>query len=112
MAVCDFCSSPEVVEKFECASFDSESKDAGITYPAVNAVDMPINVILASKGYWAACVDCAALVKAADIGKLVKRAMDEYERQAGYPHPERAAVEQHLRRTYELFFENQIRVES
>ncbi len=107
MEICDFCSCSEVVKRFECADFDSPSMDAGVTYP--NAEDEEEDLVLASEGYWAACANCAALVEAGDVDRLIKRALDEHELKDGNPHPLHAELELHLRRTYDLFFENRVR---
>lgn len=112
MDICDFCSSPEIVQHFECCDFDSPSADAGVLYPTTKTTDGPTNLVLASKDFWAACAPCVALVEAGDVEGLVKRGMDEYERQAGEPHPQRKNCEKHLRQTYRLFLENRIRIES
>jgi hypothetical protein len=103
MDLCDFCSSPAVIKRFECRDFDSASKDAGVIYPETAAATGPTNLVFASKGYWAACAPCAALVEAGDVEGLVKRVLDEFE-----PLRHRAELESHLRRTYKLFLENQI----
>lgn len=107
--ICDFCSSPEVVKRFECRDFDSPSEDAGVIYPDTKDTDGPTNLIFASNDYWAACADCAALVEAADIDGLIRWAMDGYEERVGRSHSRRAMLEKHLRQTYRLFFQNTIR---
>lgn len=108
MGICDFCSSPHVVKRFECRDFDSSSKDAGIIYPRAQSTDGSTDLILASRGYWAACKDCEALVEAHDISGLVKRALDSYEQEEGQRHPQHYELEQHMWRTYALFFRNKI----
>jgi hypothetical protein len=108
MDICDFCSSPQVVKRFACRNFDSASKDAGVIYPGTQTTDYPTNLVLASKDYWAACKDCVALVEAHDINGLIRRALDGYEQKTGRRHPQRYELEQHLWRTYALFFRNRI----
>jgi hypothetical protein len=105
MDICDFCSSPEVAGRFECRNFDAPSKNAGVMYPDAKT-NTSTNLVLVSKDYWAACRICAALVEAGDLDKLVNYVLDEFERQDGYPHPQRARLEKHLRMTYRLFLEN------
>lgn len=112
MDICDFCSSPQVVERFECCDFDSSSEDAGVIYPDTKTTNEPTNVIFASKDFWAACEPCRILVEAGDMDGLLKRALDEFERQDGCPHPRRRMLERHLRQTYQLFFKNRIRIDS
>ena len=112
MDICDFCSSPQVVKRFECCDFDSPSLDAGVLYPTTKTTNVPTNLVLASKDFWAACEPCVKLVEAGDVDGLVNRGMDEYERQTGEPHPQRKRCERHLRQTYTLFFENRIRIEN
>jgi hypothetical protein len=106
MGICDFCSSPLVTKRFACVDFDSASQDAGIVYPDPTAAETGMNLVLASKGYWAACAPCAALVQAQDLDGLVKRALDELEKPKKYPKQFRANVEMHLHHTYQLFFKN------
>jgi hypothetical protein len=108
MDICDFCDSPDVVERFQCRDFDSSSKTAGVLYPDPHFANMRTDVILASHDFWAACSECAKLVEAHDINGLVKRVMDEDERKKGRPHPMRYGLEQHLWRTYALFFRNRV----
>lgn len=110
MDICDFCSSPEVVTRFECCDFDSESKAAGVIYPETAATDCPTNLVLASKNYWAACQACALLVEKGHLDKLLRRALGEYRKQHGRVDQE-DDVTKHLRRTYQLFFENRIRID-
>jgi hypothetical protein len=112
MDICDFCSSPLVVARFECCDFDSASEDAGVIYPGTKTTQGPTNLIFASKDFWAVCEECRRLVEAGDIDGLVKRALDEMEKKDGYPHPQRKRLEKHLRRTYTLFLENRIRIEN
>lgn len=108
MDICDFCSSPAVVTRFACRDFDSSSKAAGVIYPDTWSTDSPTNLVLASHDYWAACEDCRLLVEARDIGGLVKRALDAHEQETGHRHPRHYELEQHLWRTYALFFRNRI----
>ena len=110
MDICDFCNSPEVVKRFECCDFDSSSKAAGVIYPHTLTTDGPTDLVLASKNFWATCEECRRFVEAGDIANLIKRALDEFEKQDGYPHPRREELERHLHRTYQLFFENRIRI--
>jgi hypothetical protein len=110
MEICDFCSSPRVVKRFECMDFDSASEDAGVLYADAGAPDGQTNLVLASKDFWAACEPCRILVETENIDGLVKRAMEEFERQEGWSHSQRTRAERHLRRTYQLFFQNRIRI--
>lgn len=98
---CDFCSSPDVVRSYQCRDFDSASKDAGTVLPG------GMNLILASHGLWAACAECSALIDAGDIDGLVRRALDSN----GYLNAHvRQGIGAHLKRTYELFFQNRLDV--
>lgn len=108
MDVCDFCSSSAVVIRFPCRDFDSESEKAGVIYPSTREANTQTNLVLASHGFWAACEECRLLVEAHDIDGLVKRALGTYEAEVGQRHPNHEELEQHLWRTYALFFRNRI----
>jgi len=106
MAICDFCSSPNVVKCFGCRDFDADSIDVGVVYPKSGPDGGPATITLKSIDFWAACPDCAALVEARDVPGLVKRALDEFEKQDGHPLTQRRGLEKHLKLTYDLFFDN------
>ncbi len=58
MLICDFCNSPNVLWSYPAADFQVEG--------------MPF---IGSKGGWAACHDCAALIEAKDVDGLARRAL-------------------------------------
>lgn len=99
---CDFCSSRNVVRRFPCRDFDSESKDVGVHFDT--RVGPDTNLVLESKNFWAACSDCTKLVEAQDIEGLVNRALETF-----HPHPKIAEkLRVHLLWTYGLFFQNRL----
>jgi hypothetical protein len=104
---CDFCSSPAVVTRFECCDFNSSSSDAGIIYPTTRINPGPTDLVLESHSFWAACAPCAALVEAQDIDGLLAHVIEVFTKR-GYVLG--ANVKVHMRRTYQLFFANRIRV--
>lgn len=104
---CDFCSSPNVVTRYQCRDFESESKDAGVLYQEARFASIPTNVVLKSIDYWAACQACAAFVEKEDLEGLLGRIFPIFE--ARYRHFS-VGARVHIRHTYELFFANRIRV--
>lgn len=62
-AICDFCSSPEVVLAYPCRNFSSE-------------IHVPNAPGWSSDGWWAACANCAKLIEAGDRDGLARRAAD------------------------------------
>jgi hypothetical protein len=100
---CDFCSSPDVVRRYQCMDFDSESKDAGVLYDGVN-------LDLHSTNYWAACAECAKLVDAEDIDALLERAVKALEVKTRLRPRRYVAFKSHVRHSYELFFKHRIRI--
>jgi hypothetical protein len=112
--ICDFCSSPETVHRYQCMDFASESKTAGVMYDGTRATIGPTNLVLNSINYWAACADCRKLVDVEDIEGLlnrVKRVLIDADPNPLRPE-RRKQVIRHLRLTYELFFKTRIRVAS
>jgi hypothetical protein len=99
-----------VVRRYQCCDFNAESKDAGFVYAKPDGTE-PVNLVLDSKSYWAACAECARYVDAEDIDGLVKHVAAAFNTQA-IPQPHRKALLIHFRHTYALFFKNRIRVES
>jgi len=104
---CDFCSSPNVVKRFQCKDFDSASRDAGVM--RMNAEGRFTNVVLNSRNYWAACANCAAYVDAEDLKGLTDYAADHW--REGLTELNWLGLKIHLHNTYRLFFANRIRIE-
>jgi len=104
---CDFCYSTNVIHHFPCLDFD-ESKNAGVVF--LHPTDhLPVNVVLASSDYWAACPACKELVEKEDVLGLVKRAIEEDEEGERLSITSKLKVAIHLRQTYEMFFKLRIR---
>lgn len=107
---CDFCSNHQVVRRYQCMDFAAESKAAGVMYDKVYDKFGPINVVLRSYNYWAACAECASFVDAEDLDGLLRHVVKTLcgpTRMHGKP---RGDFIRHARYTYELFFKNRIRV--
>lgn len=104
---CDFCSSPLVVKSYQFLNFASESEDAGILYPDKRNPFHTVNIVLESIGHWAACSRCAKCVDDEDIEGLLRSAQFGLTPRYGWFSDNLKA---HLRRTYELFFTNRIRI--
>lgn len=107
MSECDFCSDPNVVRNYDCRDFESASQDAGFVYYDQKANEL-ISVALDSINHWAACEKCAACVDADDIHGLHARAIKVFY----LPGEPGRALSAHLWHTYELFFQNRIRVKA
>jgi hypothetical protein len=110
--ICDFCSSPNTVCRYQCVDFESESKSAGVLYDGSGTTVGPTNLVFQSIDYWAACAACASFVDAEDIDGLLeyvtKTLLDE--KDSCLTPLRRIQIIQHLRHTYELFFKTRIRV--
>jgi hypothetical protein len=106
---CDFCSSHQVVRRYQCMDFEAESKSAGVLYVEPEATS-PTNVVLRSIDYWAACAECSRYVDAEDIEGLLKHVDLALDSQRRLSPSKREAFLAHTRHAYTLFFRNRIRV--
>jgi hypothetical protein len=99
--ICDFCSSKDVVTRYQCLDFKSDSEDIGVKYGRTF-------ITLDSDSFWAACAECAAFVDREDGDGLVDHVVKVFEKRDGYSM--RPGLKMHMRHTYELFFKNRIRI--
>lgn len=110
---CDFCSSPNVVRRYQCMDFKAESKSAGVLYDGTKTTVGPTNLVLSSRSYWAACAECSRFVDAEDIEGLLKYVTKVLiDASGGFSPYRRQQLILHLRHTYELFFRTRIRVKA
>jgi hypothetical protein len=107
MDECDFCSSPNVVHRYQCCDFDSASKDVGIMFVTPEGLT---NAALASYDYWAACATCKRYVDAEDLDGLLVHVIDALGVAKWPDMGKRHFFIRHCEHTYKLFFAHRIRV--
>ena len=103
MDECDFCSSANVIRRYECIDFNAESRDAGVLYDGTN-------VVLRSTSYWAACAECSAYVEREDLDGLLRHVITVFQAQERLNPLQLITFASHARHSYQLFFRYRIRV--
>ena len=106
---CDFCSSPDVVKKYPCRDFKSDSSQAAVEYdPCIALPDTGGTIVLDSFDFWAACAECSAIVETGDVDALVTHVLSVFERRDGRRHWQHDKLVAHLTLAYQQFFENRL----
>lgn len=97
---CDFCSNRGPLQCYRCRSFESDSRNIGVSLEGWT-------IGLQSLNEWYACSECCSLIDSMDIGGLVDRVTGIHF--AGRTEsPAAKAFRAHISYTYQLFFTNRI----
>lgn len=99
--ICDFCASPDVRWRYRSEDFRS----------AIVAVDASSNISVSSagsRGDWAACPACHALIESGDRARLVRRAVSRYLRSHPDTPVSRATLTAAISAVQSQFFDNRV----
>jgi hypothetical protein len=99
---CDFCSSPNVVKRFDCRDFDSQGP-----LPARDKDGKPVFITLKSLSFWAACGTCSRYIEAEDLYGLLGYCLMVF---SAKDYDITVGLAQHLKKNFEMFFANRIRI--